>query len=330
MPNFLITMTYRWTAFALLLAACQTKAPPPPPSSGSGSGSGSGSADVQPKVIFDELRSPDVKLPMQTAFEVVDAGTGEKAPLRYAPAAEMRSYLAATSLKTRRLTNNTWSDLVTTPTVTTGIALIPVAAGTLSGRALAAEGPADSADAKAMMEAWKPIDNRRFSLPFDERGQVGDPTFLDDPNAAVMAPALADLQQRDVLTFVPVPADPVGVGASWRVITVLRQGPFIVKQTALYTLTARTKDAWKIDAQIQRVGEPQPVKDASVPPDTAVELVLLNRHYAGALTIDPTTVMPTGTLEIDSMLHLRISSAKIPMAEEMVEDQGTITLTSKL
>jgi hypothetical protein len=279
--------------------------------------------------VYADLPDPDVKLPMQTAFDIVDAGTGDKAPLRYAPAAEMRSYLAATALKTRRLANKEWSPLTTTPTVTTGLALIPSTNGTFTGRGLPAEGPADNADAKAMMAAWKVFGDRRIALPVDDRGQAGLPSFADNPNAATPA-ALDDLVQRDLLTFVPVPADPIGVGASWRVVTVLRQGPFIVKQTALYKLAARTKTAWTVHVDIQRVGETQPVKDASVPPNTAVQLVLLVRHYSGALTIDPTHAMGDGALKVDSSLHLRYSSPTMPMVEEMVEDQGTITLSSKL
>ncbi|HEY4055313.1 MAG TPA: hypothetical protein VGM39_01850, partial [Kofleriaceae bacterium] len=178
-------MTYRWTAFALVLFACQTKpAPPPPPDKGSGSGSGS----AGPQVIYADLPSPNIKLPMQTAFEVVDGGTGDKAPLRYAPAAEMRSYLAATALKTRRLANKEWSPLTTTPTVTTGIALIPATNGTFTGRGLPAEGPTDNLDAKAMMQAWSVFGDRRISLPVDDRGQVGTPSFADDPNSST-APA---------------------------------------------------------------------------------------------------------------------------------------------
>ena len=271
-----------------------------------------GVAEVQRDLTLDRQATPVpvVVLPLQQAFDVTNAGKGASEPLRYALTPGTMSYTSATKLTARRLAEGTWSPRVTVPSVTTGLALTVVdAAAPLAGRALPGEVAkgGDPAAAASYLADWKPLEGRRFTLALDPRGQLGAIKFTDDPAGTRSEDAIADLQHRLLLTLVPVPDVPLAVGASWRVVTALRQRPFVVKQTATYTLLGRTAGSWKIGVDVLRVGEPQTVVDPSIPADQQVELVVLVRKYKGTLEVDPTTALGTGKLDVTSTLHLRIT-----------------------
>jgi hypothetical protein len=196
----------------------------------------------------------------------------------------------------------------------------------LVARPVSAEVEGATPESAQYVAGWNAIADRRVTIAFDDRGQLGALGFVDDPAGAKVR-ELDDLTQRLLATAVPLPAEPVGVGGTWRVVTVLRQRPAIVKQTATYTLVERGERSWKIEVDIHRVGEPQTVIDPSVPEGSAIELVALVRKLRGTLVVDPTAPLGSGELAVDSSLHLRIRDPKVGEREEILEDTGTITLS---
>ena len=322
-------MAYRWSAIALLVSGCGSNSSPPPPPPPS-----KDAAVVEDKraITLDRQATPvpEVVLPMQQAFEVKSAGKGASAALHYALAPGPMSYLSATKLTARRLSSGKWGPPVAVPAVTNGVALaFADAASPLAGRALPGEVAkgGDPAAAETYLADWRALEGRRFTAMLDARGQLGAIKLADDPAGTRTPGAVEDLQHRLLLTLVPVPDVPVGVGAQWRVVTVLRQRPFVVKQTASYTLLARSEKSWKIGVELQRVGEPQTVSDPTVPKDQQVELVALVRKYKGTLDVSPSTPIGIGKLDVSSTMHLRITQRMKGSTEEILEDTGTVTLT---
>jgi hypothetical protein len=136
---------------------------------------------------------------------------------------------------------------------------------------------------------------------------------------------------------VPVPAEPVGLGASWRVVTILRQGAIVAKQTATYTLTGRTAQRWKLHAALQRSAQTQAIVDPPPPPGATVELVALFRVLEGDIEIDPRLpLIASGGLAVESRVHARMqlprppgASQAPPATEQMFEDTGKLTFTQE-
>ncbi|MFN0251866.1 MAG: hypothetical protein ACKV2T_33625 [Kofleriaceae bacterium] len=268
---------------------------------------------------------PEIELPAQRSFKLLQAGK-DAAPLRYVLADRTASYAAITRLSSRRLAGAQASPYASLPPMTTTLAITTSGKATLVARPVVAEVETPTPESTQYLAGWNAIADRRVTIALDDRGQLGTLGFVDDPTGAKIR-ELDDLTQRLLAIAVPLPAEPVGVGGSWRVTTVLRQRPAIVKQTATYTLVERGDRSWKIDVEIQRVGEPQTVIDASVPAGTAIELVALVRKLRGTLVVDPAAPLGTGELAVDSSLHLRIRDPKLGEREEILEDTGTITLS---
>jgi hypothetical protein len=140
------------------------------------------------------------------------------------------------------------------------------------------------------------------------------------------------LVQRLLALIVPVPAEPVGAGASWRAVTILRRGPAVAKQTAIYTLIARGPARWKLHVKLQRVGQRQQIVDPGLPPATSAELVALLRALEGDVEVDPTLpLIAGGALTVESQLHARLQppasagQPRLAIVEQMFEDTGKVS-----
>lgn len=276
-------------------------------------------------VVFDE---PKIDLPRQEAFTLVDPGKGERAVLRYALAPGTVAFLAQTTLQTRRLNQGAFTNPVKLPAIRDGFAITVAAErpGRLALLPLPAEAATQSLDADSYLMPWRSLlENRRITVAVDDRGAFSSIVFNDDPSNARSAQARDELVQRLLTLIVPVPVEPVAAGASWRVVTILRQGPIYAKQTATYTLTSRTATGWKLHAKLQRVGEEQRITDPSMPSATTVDLVALFRVLEGDVEVDPRQpLIAGGSLTIESRLHVKLQSPGQSVAQEQIfEDTGS-------
>lgn len=329
-------MSRRWLV-VIALAACSDR---PSPTAGSGTGSGSGSAGagsaVMPRVKHytperTVIDSPPIVLPKQELFRVIAKGKGAKATLRYAPLAAPVEHRLETKLVSRQLEGAVFGKPVTLPAIRDGFLLTPIAGKPLLVRPLAVElvGPTQPL-AEQYVAPWKTkLQDRRISLAIDPRGQLGAFGFNDDPANQRSASAKDELAQRLLAIAIPVPAEPIAIGAKWEVVTVLRQGPIYVRQTGTYTLTARSKTAWKLHVKILRVAEEQRVIDPALPKGVTADLIALFRVLEGDVEVEPRwPLVARGSYTIESRLHAKLAMPGQPATEQVTEDTGTVTFST--
>jgi hypothetical protein len=315
-------VTYRWSALALVLFGCggsKEDRPPSPPAT----------APTHRAIEVERFAGPPVVLPLEKEFVVLDGGQGAPHTLRYMLRPATTSYMAKTALTSRRLAGGTWTAAHAMPAIENGLAITVTAGDALVARVL--PGVIDGAatpDAQQYLAAWKPLEDRRLTLTVDARGRLGAIAFADDPTTQRSATEKDEIVQRLLATLIPLPEEPVGVGAKWRVVTALRQRPAIVKQTATYTLEAITRDGWTIGVDVRRIGESQRLIEPALPRDAVVDLVALVRALHGSLAVDPRAVFGAGELVVSSTIHVRATAAGRGASEEIVEDTGTITLSA--
>ena len=317
----------------IALAACSDR---PSPSAGTGSGSGSAAAPVMPRVKHytperTTIESPPIELPKQELFRVIAKGKGAKATLRYTPLAAPVEHRLETKLVSRQLEGVAFGKSVTLPAIRDGFLVTPIAGKPLLVRPLAVEltGAAQPL-AEQYIAPWKAkLQNRRISLALDPRGQLGVIVFNDDPANQRSGAAKDELVQRLLAIAIPVPAEPIAIGAKWEVVTVIRQGPIYVRQTGTYTLTARTKTAWKLHVKILRVAEEQRVNDPSLPKAVTADLIALFRVLEGDVEVDPRwPLVARGSYTIESRLHAKLQAPGQPAVEQVTEDTGTVTFST--
>jgi hypothetical protein len=244
------------------------------------------------------LAQPPRDLPKQESFKLLDAGSGEVVALRYALGGD------------------------TTTTVTMALAqvgtietkFVTAANGVGAIRIRPGAGTADSDAGRAYLGPWHAVENRVATATFDDRGELGRIGFADDPTGKASQDAIDDVTQRLLALVVPLPVEPVGVGAQWRVVTALVQAPVVVKQTATYTLV----DAHTIKVDIRRVGEEQEIPGG-------IDVIAAVRTYTGTVRLALDRALPAGgSLAVASTMHLRSAQA----GDQIITDQGAVTLSS--
>jgi hypothetical protein len=277
------------------------------------------------------LDEPRRELPRRESFQLLDPGKGARSPLRYALAAGTASVIVQTTLSSRHLERDAFTRPTTLPAIRDGFA-ITVAADRpheLALRGLTGEAAAETPETRAYLAPWQALlQNRRITVNVDERGAFSAVAFDDDPTGARSARGRDELVQRLLALIVPLPDEPVGVGASWRVVTILRQGPAYAKQTATYTLRAQGPAGWKLHARLQRVGEEQRIADPSLPAGTTADLVALFRALEGDIDVDPVhPLIISGSLAVESRLHVRLQPPGRAATEQIFEDTGTAVIS---
>lgn len=235
-----------------------------------------------------EISEPPIALPRELAFELLDSGKPGKqdarAPLRYALVPGASRFVTRSELTSRELVDGTWREPTRSPPTTSELGVKVERGGHVVMRAANAN---------------------ELAIALDERGRTSE--------LAAHATDAEDIVQRMLATVVPLPEQPLGLGARWRVVTALRQQGAVLKQTATYTLVARGP-RWTIAVDVQRLAEPQRVM--------GVELVAIVRRLQGTFEVDPRQPFPhTGKLTVTSTVHARTGSR-----ETIVEDTGTIEL----
>ena len=318
--------------------------------SGSGTSAGSGvgvahDAGPTPHVAFlsPDIRSlpePKIQLPRQESARLLAPGASPRIRLRYHWVPRASHEVTATAkLRSRRLVDGKWTDATEVPPVREGFGFIiqpSHGADKLSFRGLIAAvvgSPDDAARARAdeyLSRFRGLLEHRRGTGVLDDRGQLGAVVFADDAPGQPSEHAADELHQRWLAAAVPLPAEPVGKGARWRVVTVLRAGAAVIKQTAEYTLVEVRPDRWVIDEDVRRIGERQLVDAPQMPNGTIAELIALFRESKGRVEVSPDVPWPVaGTLTTELRIHARFGLPGSGVHEDITEDTGTITFHGK-
>ncbi|HEY4245114.1 MAG TPA: hypothetical protein VGM88_35100 [Kofleriaceae bacterium] len=313
----------------LLLAACGNHAPPPPhdaprpimhapdvhlPST---------KQYTTPQSIA--LPAPKIALPHQESFELRSAGAAPRAVLRYAITPSTPEVTIETRLTSRHLDHGVFSAPQALPAITDGFAAGAGKPDAIAVRALPGAAATKSPETDAYLAPWHTLlEGRRASAAFDARGQLGAVVFNDDPTGVRSGKAADELVQRLLAATVPLPVEAIGTGASWTVVTVLRQSDAYVKQTATYTLLGRAPGLWKLHVKLLRTGEEQLVAPDGLPRGATLDLVALFRVLEGDVTVVPLhPLVHSGMLSIESRIHARLDVPGQPEVDEFAEDTGT-------
>jgi hypothetical protein len=264
----------------------------------------------------DPLAPPEIPLPAEVRFRLLAPGAEPREPLRYRrAAAEERTITTTIATRSRVLADGAWGPLTEQPPVR---------------QALAARAEGDRLLLRVVepAPAWRALKGRRATATIDARGRITALAFADVPGDAGAPSGRPDgprdeLWQQLLGLAVPLPDEPVGVGARWEVRTNLRVGAASLTQSATYELLAASADAWTIRVRARRIGEPQSAPGGA-------ELVGLFREVRGDVVVGPDDPLPRrGFLEVELRVHARFTPPGAPLVETATEDVGTVAIESR-
>lgn len=334
-----------------MLPACQSCSDKRP-GTGNAAGTRDGGDDIETRkldtVRLDGMpRGPattmDLPAPRVRSFEILTPGKEPRQALRYGAEAGERLLTVAVRVDTHEYANDQWTPWGTLPEIRYGLALGREAgqpALTVRGLDVEIGQPAAAAPDVAayvtrvteeMAERYRSqLQGRRASVTIDARGRIEvlEPTAGSEPAPA--AHTRREMLQILAESVVPLPEEPVGVGARWQVTMLLGRGAAMVNQVATYELLAVEKNGtWRIRATLAQDGEQQVVTDPALPAGVTAELVALVWRAEGELQVSPASLTPlAGKLAVEYRVHSRVGSEQ-RQEQFLLDSKGEIELTTR-
>ncbi|HEX6310501.1 MAG TPA: hypothetical protein VF152_02620 [Acidimicrobiia bacterium] len=151
---------------------------------------------------------------------------------------------------------------------TTVVGVTPEGAATVAGRILSASSPSDPAADAALAPllgdfAWE-SDITPDGRTLATRADI--PEGLDPTSEGVLEQILPQVQQATR----PFPVEPVGTGATWRILEEIELGGVPVTQRTDQTLERRDGNEVEISVRMRQTVEPGPIDLPGVPPEARV------------------------------------------------------------
>ncbi len=172
----------------------------------------------------------------------------------------------------------------------------------------------------------KLVAGKDHQLSTTDRGLLGQQPIVPetrDASSRVLIGALIDM-------VIPLPEQPIGVGARWELVRTVPRATTNVKQTIQYELIALHGDRLTVRVSGKRVGERQALDAAGLPLGTTAELFALRATIDGSLIVDlkqPAAV--GGSFVRTDALHTRASRGTEIISDYFSESESTITLSAK-
>jgi hypothetical protein len=243
---------------------------------------------------------------------LLEAGSGPKAPLRYAPEAGSKTTVTMTMNMTASasfgdqamppqvvppitMTMDTEVSEVSGDSFTLGFRYSSVELGTAEG--------APPGTAEAMKQMLDELVGLEGHSTMSSRGFVTDGSFVPKEGASPQVQEIAANFEKSINQLAaPLPAEPVGVGARWEVLTDVESGGITVSQRAEYTLKARNGDNATMDVKVTQSAAEQTITT----PQGSAKLLSMTATGSGATTLSIKGALPVDATS-DTSIAMKMS-----------------------
>ncbi len=127
----------------------------------------------------------------------------------------------------------------------------------------------------------------------------------------------------------PLPAEPVGVGARWQVVSRVATGGADILQSAVYTLKSRAGARAVLDVTLVQVAASDTIHTAQMPTGMSAKVKSFNSTGGGSTQMDLKSVAPEGgTMALKTAMEISVQGAGAGAGEESTVDTATtVTVT---
>jgi hypothetical protein len=162
------------------------------------------------------------------------------------------------------------------------------------------------------------------------KGRVRD-VKLDIP-AGVPAAAqqiMGGMSQSFESMVTPLPADPVGVGARWQVVSRMATGGADILQSAIYTLKSRSGNRATLAVTLTQLAANDTIHTAQMPAGMSAKIKTFTSGGTGTTNIDLKSVAPEGgAMSLKTAMDIAVQGAGAGAGDESsVETTTTVSVT---
>jgi hypothetical protein len=120
--------------------------------------------------------------------------------------------------------------------------------------------------------------------------------------------AIDNIEQLVYWTTVPVPTEPIGLGAKWKVSRILDEGGLRVEQVASYELTKIEDTRFEVTVAVHKTARPQTVTPPGTGPDESYQVTLYDSKGNGKVEADFGKPVPVRS-KIDTVADMAMHTA---------------------
>lgn len=144
----------------------------------------------------------------------------------------------------------------------------------------------------AMRQSLAGLVGLEGSFVMDDRGLVKQADFHAQPgmNAAAQQ-QLGSIRESIRQMSVPLPEQPIGIGAKWQTETLTNPSGFDLKQKTTYELVSRDGNAMTLNAEIEQTADPQELESPA--PGVSMRLASFSSTGTGQVSMMLNRIMPT-------------------------------------
>jgi hypothetical protein len=186
-------------------------------------------------------------------------------------------------------------------------------------------GKDDQAALAAFAEGMKGV---TLVYGFSKQGTAGTPRSEGrGESEAPLAGLLDGLRAAVGQLGVPLPTEPIGRGAQWKVVGEVVVAGMKVDQESRFTLAELTPGKLRVTSTVTQTGHPGEVALPGAPPGVAASLLQLTGRGTGEHTVDPTSPVVLGSLVTETEVLV-----SIPMDEghRKVKSKNRVQVTTTL
>jgi len=119
--------------------------------------------------------------------------------------------------------------------------------------------------------------------------------------------AVDNVEQLVYWTTVPVPTEPIGLGAKWTVSRVIEEGGIRMKQLASYELTKIEGSSFHVDLEVRKTAPTQTVTAPGAAENESYELTHFDSTGKGTVEADLGKVVPVSS-KLDSVVEMAMNT----------------------
>jgi hypothetical protein len=150
------------------------------------------------------------------------------------------------------------------------------------------------------MSGWAIVTPRGFT----EDAEINVP----DGASQQLQQMIDNLRQQLKQLSSPLPEEPVGIGAKWKVTMPLNTDALKLVQTADYELTELKGNNGKLAIKVSQFAKKQSMKLPNLPPGTSAMLNSLKTKASGSATFDLTLPVPKSNLSLATSMAMTIKA----------------------
>ncbi|MEO5727942.1 MAG: hypothetical protein ABI134_10675 [Byssovorax sp.] len=189
------------------------------------------------------------------------------------------------------------------------------------------------AEAEQLAAAMRPQVQAMKGLSIDywlnPKGRVRDVKIALPKGFPPAAQSLVEgLNQSFESMVAPLPAEAVGVGARWQVVSRMSASGADLLQSALYTLKARDGVKATLDVTTTQLSASDTMKALGSPASSVSRVKSFSSGGTGTTRIDTTSVVPeSGTTTMKTAMTVEVTQGGGPSEESVVETRTSVQLS---